>query len=219
MTDTTHESFAEEEDAVLDSEQESPKEPETPAAGQEPEEIPDILKVVYHIRAESRAVRLTEPAVFLDEPFSVAEEDLKEIWAALAETENASDIVFTADERTGEEFVHSTAFLSVAYAQLMLRRRHNDPIYLIAETVRDESRTYPRPTRVAVFECEPFNLSQEQALKAIEEMGSDDAYADIKFFEVEAVPGAYYAYSDRYLTEILARAQAQWVEVDQYLNS
>jgi hypothetical protein len=218
MTDTTHETFEEEEDdEVLDSQPESESDSETEAASRGPEEVPDILKVVQHVRSESRAVRLTEPAVFLGEPFSISEEDLKEIWDALAETENASDIVFTSDERTGEQFVHSTAFLTVPYAQLMLRRRHNDPVYLIAETVRDESRLYPRPTGLAVFECEPFNLSQEQALKAVIETGSDEAYKDIKVFE--ATPGTYYAYSDRYLSEVVARAQAQWVEVDQYLNS
>ena len=215
MTDTTHETFEEDEDEILDPKPTPDSEPEV--VDREPEEVPDILKVVQHVRAESRLVHLAEPAAFLEEPFCITEENLAEIWAALAETENASDIVFTADERTGEEFVHSTAFLSVPYALLMLRRRHNDPLYLIAETVRDESRIYPRPTGLAVFECEPFSLSQEQALKAMIDMASDAQYADIKFFEV--IPGAYYAFSDRHMTEVVARAAAQWVEVDQYIQS
>ena len=49
----------------------------------------------------------------------------------------------------------------VPYARLLLRTQADDPVYLIAQTVRDNAQTYPRPTPVTFFELDPFNLPLE----------------------------------------------------------
>ena len=73
------------------------------------------------IRAESKQVRLTDPSVFLEEPFGFTEEELAEVWAEMAENDDYRDIRHAKDERTDEGFVHSDAFLTAQYARMMLR--------------------------------------------------------------------------------------------------
>jgi hypothetical protein len=176
-----------------------------------------LASVVDHIRRESRAARITSPVVFATEPFSLTEEQLAEVWTAIAGDTAYADIVRTADERSGEEFLHSTTYLTVPYALLLLRSQANDPAYLIAETVRDYSKTYPRPTSVEFFELEPFNLKLEEVFAHLTIMGSLEEYADVKQLTVSN--GMVYLYSDRYLAQPQAQSIAQWDEVDSHLNS
>ena len=133
----------------------------------------------------------------------------------LRENDEFRDIVSTEDERTGEIFMHSEVLITVPYAQLMLRKRADDPIYLIVATVRDESRIYPRSTAASYFEFEPFNLRLEDVLVHVEEILADEQYSDIHV--VKPSNGATYLYSDRYYDEVNALAHAQWVEVDMHL--
>jgi hypothetical protein len=182
------------------------------AAEREKEEKQRLASVASHIRSESAGVRLTEPAVFLEEPFSLTAPELEEVWFKMSQDLEYADIVHTRDPRSGDVFVHSSTLITVPYAHLMLRKRHDDPAYLIVETIRDESRIYPRPMKPSVFELEPFSLDGEEIARHVEALSSQEAYADIK--SVEASTGAVYLYSDRYLNEAKAQSIVQWIEVD-----
>lgn len=173
--------------------------------------------VVDHIRKESRAARITAPAVFAAEPFSFTEEQLEGVWTSLAEDPSFADVVRTPDERTGVEYLHSTTYLSVPYAKLLLRSQANDPAFMIAQTVRDNSEIYPRPTSVAFFEFEPFSLELAEVFAHLTVMESLEEYADIR--KVTVSNGMVYLYSDRFMTQPIAQNMAQWDEVDKYLNS
>jgi len=176
-----------------------------------------VRAVVDHIRSESRAARLTSPAVFAAEPFSYTKDELEALWEAIAADPELADIVRTPDERTGEESLHCEKYLSVPYARLLLRSQANDPAFMIAQTVRDNSEIYPRPTSVAFFEFEPFSLELAEVFAHLTVMASLEEYADVK--RVTVSNGMVYLYSDRFLTEPVARNMAQWDEVDKYLNS
>lgn len=176
-----------------------------------------LTAIAEHVRADSSQVVLTDPAVFSGEPFLMSEDDLDETWAEMAESEEFRDIVRTKDEKSGITYVHSEALLTVPYAKLMLRTAANDPVYLIVETVRDESRIYPRPTAASFFEFEPFNLVLEDVLEHVETILATEAYSDIKV--VHPSNGATYLFSERYLDEARALPMAQWVEVDVNLPS
>ncbi len=195
-------------------------EPEAEAAAEtaEAEEARKLLEtVVDHIRRESRAAHITSPAVFAEEPFSFEEEQLDGVWDAIAADPQYADIVRTADEKSGEEFLHSTKYLVVPYARLLLRTQADDPVFLIASTVRDNSEIYPRATPVTFFELDPFNLPLEEIFAHITVMDGLEEYSDIK--RVTVTNGMVCLYSDRYLTEPRAMAIAQWAEVDSHLNS
>ncbi len=187
-----------------------------------PEEAPEAPRpgakeVAEHIRTESRAAALTDPAVFAEGPFSLDEEELGRVMGDLAQDEAYADIVRTADERSGAEYLHSTTFLTVAYAKHLIRARANDPAYLIAQTVRENSEIYPKPTSLEFFEADPFGLELDDVLTYMKAILKDEACADIK--PVTVSNGMVYLYSDKFLSEAQAQAMAQWVEVDMHLDS
>ncbi len=178
---------------------------------------PGAKEVAERIRTDSRAAALTDPAVFAEEPFSLDEEELAQVMGDLAQDEAYADIVRTADERSGAEYLHSTTFLTVAYAKHVIRSRANDPAYLIVQTVRDNSEIFPKPTSLEFFDCEPFGLKFDDVLTYMKAILKDEACADIK--PVTVSNGMVYLYSDKFQSEGQARAMAQWVEVDMHLDS
>ena len=179
----------------------------TEGAETEPEEEPAVLKVVAYIRSESRAVRLVDPEVFTKEPFNLSEEELAEIWATLSEEENASDIVFTEDERDGTRWVHSTAWLSVPYAKTMRDIAANDPRALIVGWVREHS-----PTSVDFFLTPPFLMKDTDVVAMVEQIFADPETSDIKM--LQTTDGTFHLFSERVTSEADARSYAQWHEVD-----
>lgn len=187
-----------------------------------PEETPEaprpgVKEVAEHVRTVSRAAELTDPSVFAEEPFSLDEEELARVMGDLAQDEAYADIVRTADERTGAEYLHSTTLLSVAYAKHLIRARANDPVYLIVQTVRENSEIYPKPTSLEFFEFDPFGLKFDDVLMHMKAILAGEAYADIK--PVTVSNEMVYLYSDKFLSEAQAQAMAQWVEVDMHLDS
>lgn len=171
-----------------------------------------LKKVVERVRADSRDVKLTDPAVFLAEPFSFDEEQMSQVWADMEGKKEYEDIVRTKDEHSGKEYLHSSMLLTTSYATMMLRTEANDPPFLIAETVRDQSRIYPQPVSVEFFQFEPFKMSAEEVIQAVEVLKTDADYSDICY--VETTNGVTYLYSDRYMNERAAYQKAQWAEVD-----
>jgi len=178
---------------------------------------PGVIEVAEHIRTDSRAAALTDPAVFAEEPFTLDEEELARVLGDLAQDEACADIVRTADERSGAEYLHSTTFLTVAYAKHLIRARADDPAYLIVQTVREYSEIYPKPTSLEFFEFDPFGLKPDDVRTCMKAILADEAYADVK--PVTVSNGMVYLYSDRWLSEAQAQAMAQWVEVDMHLDS
>jgi len=190
-------------------------------SAQAPEMEPEVARfgvkeAAELIRAESRAGGLTDPAAIAKEPFSFDDEELAEAMEALDHDEAYADIVRTADERSGAEYLHSTTFLTVAYAKLAIRARADDPAYLIAQTVRENSEIYPKPTSLEFFQFEPFGLKAEDVLTYVKAILADEAYKDIR--TVTVTNGMDYLYSDKFLSAGQAQAMAQWVEVDMHLD-
>jgi hypothetical protein len=186
------------------------------AAEEAPAPQDPLVTVVERIRADSREARLTDPDIFSGEPYGFSDEELEEIFDDMTQEENASDIVRTRDERDGKVYLHSEALLTIPYAKLVLRKQADDPVYMIVATVREHSQLYPQPLSVAVFELEPFSLVLDDVMIHAQTIRSTEAYSDIKQFETSN--GVLYLYSDRYMSEEAARAKAEWVEVDQFLN-
>jgi hypothetical protein len=184
-------------------------------AAPEKAEVAPAARVALHIRKESRAERLVDPAIFAEEPFSLSEEELSQVWAEFMTDEQYSDIVRTADEHSGKEYLHSQYMLSVAYAKLLLRQQANDPKYLIAEVVRENSEKWPRPIAASFFsETEIFSMTAAEVTKVLTEIAADEAYSDIQ--SVITSNGAVYLYSDRFMVQPVAERMAQWVEVDSH---
>ncbi|WP_243312430.1 hypothetical protein [Fundidesulfovibrio agrisoli] len=100
---------------------------------------------------------------------------------------------------------HDPALLSATYAGIMDRKA--SPTLLMAEEIRANSREYPRPVPVELFEAEPFGLTPEQIGDALRAMAENPAFEDIAFTATST--GAVYLFSSRSLEPGYAKFLAE----------
>ncbi|HEY9053463.1 MAG TPA: hypothetical protein VIO60_01450, partial [Rectinemataceae bacterium] len=118
--------------------------------------------------------------------------------------------------RKSEIWYFSSLSMSDTYALHLARAADSDKVLLIAETVRDESRIYPRPTDPRCFSDPPFGLVPDEIDEALSQIRQRPETADISF--CTASNGAVYLYSKEFLEERLAESLAEWIEVGQKEN-
>jgi hypothetical protein len=110
---------------------------------------------------------------------------------------------------------YSGQYMSDAYARLLVRKE-GDPLLLIAETVRENSRVYPRPIRRDIFKDEPFALTEEEITACLQKMNEEESYKDIA--QTTTSEGTVFLYSTLHLEPDYASMLAEWVDVGQYRN-
>jgi len=164
----------------------------------------DIVRLV---REDSAAARLTRLSV-LKEQFP--EMDVEGI---IAES-GVPDLKKMRGKR--DTYFFSDQSMTEAYAAHLFRIEEKDLLRLIAETVRDESQTYPRPTDARVFLGAPFNVAEHDLADTLERLAASPEYNDIR--TCTASNGALYLYSSKYLGEAYAESLAEWMEVGQKEN-
>lgn len=172
-----------------------------------------MAETLQEASAGGRLVRLGEAAaVFLPEiPAEGAVERLREL---LPSAGAASGIGLIGEG--DDTYLYAEGGMNAAYALLAHRALVSDAAGLIAETVREDSRLYPRPTPLAVFAATPFRLSLEEAEKAVVGMAGDPRYDDIQ--QVAASDGQVFLYSRRHLDPDLASSLAEWYAVGQFAS-
>lgn len=116
----------------------------------------------------------------------------------------------------GKTYLYDPRCMTARYAELLLRLEERDIPGLIAATVREESRIYPRPTLLGVFTEPPFGLAAEEVEQLVAEMSNREEYGDICL--VRASTGTKYLFSSRYLDPDYAKSLVEWLEVGQYEN-
>lgn len=115
-----------------------------------------------------------------------------------------------------DSYYFSELAMTAAYAKHLFRVAEKDPLRLIAETAREESSVYPRPTPFVAFQSPPFSLSAGEIEAAIASMAGRSEYADIA--RCAASNGDAYLYSTNYLTPAYAESLAEWASVGQKEN-
>ena len=110
---------------------------------------------------------------------------------------------------------YSGQVMSDAYYGLLVRKE-GDPLLLIAETVRENSKVYPRPIRRETFKNEPFELTEEEISTCLQKMKEEDQYKDI--VQTTTSEGTVFLYSTLHLEADYASMLAEWVDVGQYKN-
>jgi hypothetical protein len=123
----------------------------------------------------------------------------------------------TATAATGERFFYSTRHMSDYYALLLARVAAHDPCATIAETVRDESRIYPRPTCVLLFMEKLFGMKEADLKEIVDKALLKPEYNDLKMM-VHPATGGVYLYSSQYMDADLAFALMDWQEVGKDAN-
>jgi len=112
-------------------------------------------------------------------------------------------------------YYYSAESLSETYAGLLVGKEAG-PLQLIAQTVRENSATYPRPVPLDIFRQSPFDLTQEEIFLALEKMGQQEQYQDI--VRTTTSIGTTFLFSSRHLHPDFASTLAEWLDVGQVNN-
>jgi len=185
----------------------------------ENEEIESVL--AEKIRDISkREGKLTSPDSLLtsEKENENREEQVKELREAIGEMggdERYKDIESVAVKGKGD-YYYSSRYITASYAEILARAEANDPLSQIAATVRNDSKIYPRATGVLYLTDPVFGLDPKTLDISIDELLLRPEYQDIKL--VRASNGAGYLYSELYISEAFAKANAEWNEVDRWNN-
>lgn len=108
----------------------------------------------------------------------------------------------------GQTLYHAPDLLSHTYARILDRK--GSPLTLMVEEIRTNSKDYPRPVPVELFEAPPFDLTPEEIKHALQAMNASSDYQDITF--TTAATGTVYLFSTRHLERGYAAFLAQRAE-------
>lgn len=155
------------------------------------------FKIVAGIRGDSKYLsKLTKVEALAELAPDVEPGEIAGSLAAIMKNDRFVDIgLLTA--RDGTAYAFSEQSMTEEYARILLRIEADDPCYTIAETVRDESRVYPRPTDIEIFKYGLFNMDRNKLDEYIAR--TQEAYGDIKVLRVAS--GTVYLYSETYMNE------------------
>ena len=116
----------------------------------------------------------------------------------------------------GITYAYSEQHMTRAYAELAARAGSDDLLHAIAETVRSDSATYPRPTPVAAFLERPFRFAPEQVDAALPALAAHSKYRDIQL--IRASDGSRFLFSSNHLDSAHASSLAEWLAVGRFQN-
>lgn len=170
-------------------------------------EVLEALKAEGCFAQESAEGHFTEGGAegqFVEEsPMS-----LEEARALLPGLLAAHPALAVLESRTGRTLYHAPEQLSRTYARILDRK--DSPLLLVAEEIRANSRDYPRPVPLELFEGPPFNLAPGDIASILEAMAASPEHQDIRSVATDA--GAVYLYSTRHMEHGYAAFLAQRTE-------
>lgn len=170
--------------------------------------------VADFIRQHSASGQLVARSLFLQPPYQVPEADLTALLDALRQQASGADIACV--QGAEDSYFYSTQTMSANYAEMCLQVVEKDICRAIAEAVRFDCRTYPRPYKVAMLEKPPYRFDPQQVAAALAAMETHPDYADIR--TVEPSNAEPYLFSERFMSYGKAYGLCEWLEVEQYQN-
>lgn len=175
------------------------------------------VQIAEKVREESRSTGKLSPwDVFFAEPDNLQREEAEEVFRLLGEGEGNADIRAIRESGSGKAYLYASPYICETYAATLLLAETGDPCRVIAQTVREESQLYPRPTCSLLFHLPPYELSPDALPSHLEEIRRREEMQDIRSFQ--ASTGVLYLYSERHMSLAHARGLAEWVEVEQFEN-
>ena len=174
----------------------------------------DIEFISKYIREQSSLGKFILYGDFLIEPINLNEEEFKVIFEKIKTEEDYNDIT----ELIGKEkrYFYSKKTMTESYANLLFKIKEKDILETIAQTVRYNSKRYPKTTNVNIFLKAPFKLKKEEISDVLNQFKINDNFKDIK--ESKASNGVLCLYSEEYLTKNYADALTEYAEVTRVEN-
>jgi hypothetical protein len=191
-----------------------------PAAAPPPAEPPaadhaaTVSAMAEHIRQCTRRGCLARRHDFAEPPFALAEDGLAAALDALVADPDCADIVTLHGDK--DDYHYSTERMTANYARILFWLAERDTRQIVAETVRFECATYPRPYPVRMLMLQPYFFDDARIAAALAMLAQSDAHRDIK--RVQASNGALYLYSEQTMSEPEAEGLCEWLEVEQHAN-
>lgn len=138
-----------------------------------------------------------------------------EMQSTLAEALQQHDDLHELRVEDGARYYYSSQDMTQGYASMLLQKQ-GDPARLLAEVVRENSVSYPRPVPLDMFTHPPFDLTHEQVLDCLERMSGREEYRDIASTTTSA--STIFLYSTLHLEPEHASMLAEWFDVGQGEN-
>lgn len=174
----------------------------------------DLEFISKYIREQSSLGKFILYGDFFIEPINLNEEEFKIIIDKFKTEEEYVDIT----ELIGKEkrYFYSKKTMTESYANLLFKIEEKDTLSTIAQTVRYNSKRYPKTTSINVFLKEPYNLKKEEISDVLNQFKNNENFKDIK--ESIASNGVLCLYSEEYLTKNYADALTEYAEVTRVEN-
>lgn len=169
--------------------------------------------VADFIRQHSASGQLVARSVFCCRLIRFLKPIFPRCWM-LGRDANGADI--TCVQGAEEAYFYSTQTMTANYADMCVQVVENDICRAIAEAVRFDCRTYPRPYKVAMLTQPPYRFESQQIAAALTAMETHPDYADIR--TVESSNAEPYLFSERFMSYGKAYGLCEWLEVEQYQN-
>jgi hypothetical protein len=172
------------------------------------------FRIAERVRADSRDTEILTPVAALAAEIG---------WDGNADSPDEIrkdpryDDIKTVTSAAGEVFFYSGRHMSDYYALILARVAAHDPCATIADTVRDESRIYPRPTCVLFFREKLFGMNEADLRALVDTTLARPEFSDIEML-VHPSTGGVYLYSSQYLDREAAFSVMDWQEVGKDAN-
>jgi len=134
----------------------------------------------------------------------------RELGKILAAALKRDDDLQAAKAPDGSRMYYLAQFITQAYAAILLRKL-GDPLQLIAEVVRENSKVYPRPVPADMFTMPPFDLTERAIAGCLRKMKADRVYQDI--VQIKTSTSRKFLFSSRHLEKAHASMLAEWIDV------
>jgi hypothetical protein len=183
--------------------------------------VKQAVEIAEFIRGKSRAGKLVAfadiEADIAGQTVAVSERatDPVQILSLIQDTVSSHNDIEVIVDDSGGAWYFSERFMTGAYARILLLKGEG-PLRMMAEVIREHSRVYPRPVPLALFQCSPFNLSNDEIAVCLKEMMGMSPYRDIAHLITSI--GNLFAYSTDHLDARHAAMLAEWTDVGQVEN-
>lgn len=155
------------------------------------------VKLAEKVRGDSKYLaELTSAAALAPVQAGAASTDIEATLAELAKDDAQFADIKSIHGPTGKAYFFSQKYMTETYARILARVKAEDACITIAETVREESRVYPRVTNVELFKYGLFKIDRDQLDSLVAR--TQELYEDVK--SIRTWTGSLYLYSTKYLS-------------------
>lgn len=155
------------------------------------------VKLAEKVRGDSKYLaELTSANSLGRVQVGLESEDIETNLAEIAKNNDRYRDIRSIAGPTGKVYFFSETYMTENYARILARVKADDPCLTIAETVREESGTYPRVTSVELFKYGLFKVDREELDNYVAR--TLELHEDIKL--IQSRTGSVYLYSTRHLT-------------------